>query len=911
MSSSRSWLGACLFACLLLLSRVALAEGPARAVPPLAERGRLALAGALSEPVRLQGEWAFAWQEFVDPSWQTLPARAFAPVPASWNELTADGKPPGQDGWGSFMLQVDCPPGEALAVEVLGQRTASRLYVNGELVSAHGKPGPGPQASWAAVNNRIPISREFACPLRLTLHLSNYDHRAGGFVRPLVVGSADALARQREARLTQHVVLLTAYGVTGLVALIFFGVRRRERIPLAFGLFCLAMAVYSDMIGERLLLRPFPPQVSWAGYMQVEYLSWIAAMALFLTTLRGLFPREISWRVLGLMFAGLGVGALSVLLLPPGSYSQIAVPGQGLAVLVCGYLAIAMMRGLRHNPDARVLLIGFAAVLASVLLDLLLINTLGVDRKFTPIGFALFLLSPAVVIGRRMSHALNAEERGRTLEENARLREDVERISRHDLKTPLNSILGVTRLLRDDGRLTVDQRELVGVLQRASLRMLEMVNLSLGLYKMETGRYDFRPQAVDLREVVTRVLVDLHSLAEAGQVALHLRGSGRGPVYVRGEELLCYSIVANLVKNALEATAPGGQVTLDLQAGDSVQLAVHNPGVVPPELAARFFEKYVSMGKSGGTGLGTYSARLMARAQEGELELHSGSSEGTTVTLTLRPLQGELLPAAAPAPVVPVVPRLADLPPREVLLVDDDEFTRLVTRRYLPTPPFSVETADNGVAAMAAMSRRWPHILLLDMEMPLQGGIETVQWVRDQELSAGRPRVRVVMISGNDDQASAERARAVGADRFLVKPVSREALLAALGELELEAAGGPVTQPPLTVPPPDTVDPGLECSPEDDLVTVDPGWSEFFPEFIRMQRDTVEAMARALAAGDREDVHFLAHRATGGLATMGLEWAARQGRAIERGAHGAPVEQLQQRIEALRGHLRRVRLRPP
>jgi hypothetical protein len=80
------------------------------------------------------------------------------------------------------------------------------------------------------------------------------------------------------------------------VALIFFVARRRERIPLAFGLFCLAMAVYTDMIGERLFLRPLPAQIAWSGYMRAEYLSWLAAMALFLLTLRGLFPTEIALR---------------------------------------------------------------------------------------------------------------------------------------------------------------------------------------------------------------------------------------------------------------------------------------------------------------------------------------------------------------------------------------------------------------------------------------------------------------------------------------------------------------------------------------------------------------------------------------------------------------------------------------
>lgn len=886
----------------LLFGLLLLVAGTAPAAP-LAVQGHLALDASAERPIALNGDWGFAWQRFVDPAWTQLPVRAFAPVPRSWNDLDADGKPPGPDGAGSYLLRVDCPAGQAVAVDAAGQRTASRLYVNGTLVAAHGRAGLGAQDTEAAVHHRVPISREFACPLRITLHVANFEHRAGGFVRPLLVGPADVLARERESRVLRETVLLAAYLLVATVGLIFFAVRRRERVPLVFGLFCVAMALYTDMISERLLLRWLPGQaLDWTVYMAIEYLAWIAAMALFFLTLRGLFPQEIHRRMEQAVLAGLGVGALAVLLLPPELYSYVVLPGQTIAVGVALYVAVALLRARgRTRADARVLLVGMVAVLGALALDLLMIDAPGPDRKFAPFGFALFLLSPAFVIARRMSAALNAEERNRTLEENARLREDVERISRHDLKTPLNSILGVTRLLGDDVRLTSEQRELVGVLQRAGLRMVEMVNLSLGLFRMETGTYDFRPQAVDLRDAVTRVLVDLHSYAEANGVTLHQLGSDHRPVYVRAEELLCYSIVANLVRNAVEAAGPGGCVSVAITRGDPVRLAVHNAGEVPPEIAARFFEKYVTAGKSGGTGLGTYSARLMARSQQGELDLLTGP-QGTTLTLTLRPLREE--PHAA-VPVPTAVPGRVDwaagLPARQVLLVDDDEYTRLVLRRFLPHPPYEVETAANGQAALDAMQRRWPDVLLLDMEMPFLGGIETTRQVREREAAEQRPRCRIVMLSGNDDEASVRRAREAGADRFLVKPVSREALLAALRELEglpLPAAGAP--------PRPGT--PELAWRAHDEVVRVDPEWLEFFPEFMRSQRETVEAIARTLAAGDREDVRFLAHRATGGLATMGLAWAARLCRSVEKDALVAGADDLERRIQALREHLRQVRV---
>src|SRR5512139_2267308 len=96
---------------------------PVGAAPsaPVAQAGHLALAALPSGTFPLRGEWGFAWHRFVDPGWDSLPTRAFAPVPSNWNGLTADGKPAGQDGWGSYLLQVDCPRGQSLAVEALAE----------------------------------------------------------------------------------------------------------------------------------------------------------------------------------------------------------------------------------------------------------------------------------------------------------------------------------------------------------------------------------------------------------------------------------------------------------------------------------------------------------------------------------------------------------------------------------------------------------------------------------------------------------------------------------------------------------------------------------------------------------------------------------------------------------------------
>jgi PAS domain S-box-containing protein len=348
-----------------------------------------------------------------------------------------------------------------------------------------------------------------------------------------------------------------------------------------------------------------------------------------------------------------------------------------------------------------------------------------------------------------------------------RLREEVERMSRHDLKTPLNSVIAMARLLRESGKLGTADDELLGSIERAGYRVLNMVNLSLDLFRMEEGSYEFRPRPVDLAGVARRVAADLDSQAASKGVTVHVRAAGARTA--QGEEPLCYSMLANLIKNAIEAAPDDSVVAVTLEGRGGELLAhIHNAGVVPESVQPRFFQKYVTAGKSGGVGLGAYSARLLARIQQGDISLHTSAAAGTTVTVTLAAADGPAAGSAAGSPAAAG---------RRVLVVDDDEFNRLVLRRFLPGPAFEVEEAVNGRAALDAARRLWPDVVLLDLEMPVMDGCETASKLRQLEREGARKRCTIVAISSNDEAAVVRRALAAGCDRFQVKPVSRDTLL--------------------------------------------------------------------------------------------------------------------------------------
>lgn len=220
-----------------------------------------------------------------------------------------------------------------------------------------------------------------------------------------------------------------------------------------------------------------------------------------------------------------------------------------------------------------------------------------------------------------------------------RLREDVERIMKHDLKSPLMFVIAVPQILAENENLTEEEHQLLSNLEDAGYSMQNMIDSSLDMFKIEQGTYDLTPAEVDMVAVVDDVVLVLGALARTKSLDVQLlKGEtslDEGPICFSGEQMLCDSMMANIIRNAMEASPENGKVRITLEKDRGVRCSVHNDGVVPEEIRDRFFEKYATAGKKGGTGLGTYSARLVAEAHGGTIGFTSAEEEGTTVMVWL------------------------------------------------------------------------------------------------------------------------------------------------------------------------------------------------------------------------------------------------------------------------------------
>jgi len=218
-------------------------------------------------------------------------------------------------------------------------------------------------------------------------------------------------------------------------------------------------------------------------------------------------------------------------------------------------------------------------------------------------------------------------------------RQDVERIIRHDIKSPLIGLHSLAECVLEQGMEEGEFRSEAPRMLHAIRQVLKLVDSSEKILLMERGIYAPCARWFEFDGLVGNVELSLSPLLNARKVRLRrawAAAAGSGSPLVYGEEFLVEDMILNLVKNAVEASPENAEVTINCTAGpEGRHIGIHNPGEVPGPMRERFFMKYATDGKPHGKGLGTYSAKLVARAHGGSIGFVSTAEEGTTVSVIL------------------------------------------------------------------------------------------------------------------------------------------------------------------------------------------------------------------------------------------------------------------------------------
>ncbi|WP_291328407.1 sensor histidine kinase KdpD [Desulfovibrio sp. UCD-KL4C] len=233
--------------------------------------------------------------------------------------------------------------------------------------------------------------------------------------------------------------------------------------------------------------------------------------------------------------------------------------------------------------------------------------------------------------------ALDVTEQRKQLQ----LREEMERIARHDLRSPTATIVGMSRILETEANLDSDYKQLAEIIRKTSERMIRQIDTSLTLIRLETGSLVTDSHPFNLFGAITAAIGDVSQLVEEKKLEIQCfldddLIQDECPLVCYGEASLIITMFSNLIKNAAEAAPDFSTVTIRLSdTNHSIITEIHNFGEVPSSIKNSFFDRYATHGKKNGTGLGTYSAKLIAKVSGGDISFTTSRNHGTSLTTTL------------------------------------------------------------------------------------------------------------------------------------------------------------------------------------------------------------------------------------------------------------------------------------
>jgi CheY-like chemotaxis protein len=360
----------------------------------------------------------------------------------------------------------------------------------------------------------------------------------------------------------------------------------------------------------------------------------------------------------------------------------------------------------------------------------------------------------------------------------------------HELRTPMNAVLGFSKIMQSDPDITDAQRQNLNIINRSGSHLLNLINDILDMAKIEAGRVVIEPEPFDLGEAIRDIVDMMRERAENKHLQLLHVEQSNFPRFVEADPYKLRQILINLIGNAIKYTETGTvTLSLDVKEHDEADkmwliCEVKDTGVgISPEDQEKIFEPFVQVGKNSaqkGTGLGLPITKKYISLMGGTLSVSSEAKQGSlfridlpvrkvtaTEIMAIKPHQNQVL-GLAPNQTLP-----------RLLIVDDNLDNRLLLKKILHPFGFQLREACNGLEAVEIFQQWHPHLIWMDIRMPVMDGTEATRRIKAMPL--GKNTV-IVALTASVFAEQRENLFRAGVDAFISKPYRVDDIFACLHE---------------------------------------------------------------------------------------------------------------------------------
>jgi|GEM_PF-703920 len=350
----------------------------------------------------------------------------------------------------------------------------------------------------------------------------------------------------------------------------------------------------------------------------------------------------------------------------------------------------------------------------------------------------------------------------------------------HEIRTPLNAIIGLIDLLGATN-LSEEQKYYLEMMKTSAHNLLGVINEVLDLSKIEAGELEIEHIEFDLYEVIESVIIGLAQNARQKGLEIFYHIKPDVPQFVIGDPTRLKQVITNLVGNAIKFTEKGHVVArVEVQERRDEKVTLHfmveDTGIgIPKEKQKKIFESFTQADASttrkyGGTGLGLTISKHLVEMMGGKIWVESEVGKGSTFHF--------ILPFAIATEKEEKRFKPVELKGLKVLVVDDNPINLIILRDMLSSWGMKVDEADDGITALemlkSALKKKKPYQLVItDEQMPQMRGLELCQYIRKMEEYTSMP---IIILSSIDIKGSRQKAKEIGVDRYLVRPVRQSKL---------------------------------------------------------------------------------------------------------------------------------------
>jgi PAS domain S-box-containing protein len=473
----------------------------------------------------------------------------------------------------------------------------------------------------------------------------------------------------------------------------------------------------------------------------------------------------------------------------------------------------------------------------------------------------------------------------------------------HEMRTPMNAILGMADLLAESS-LGEEQRGYVRVFQKAGANLLDLINNILDLSKVEAGHVELESIRFDLGALLEKIIEMLAARARELGLQFSLEILPGVPLGLVGDPNRLRQVLLNLVGNALKFTERGS-VTLRVEpergqpggsslggggATEWLRFSVLDTGIgIAGDKVEMIFGRFTQADSSttrkyGGTGLGLAISRGLVELMGGQIGCTSEEGQGSAFFLTAPFIIGRErdAPQAAKAAVVALPPasQCEPQPVFRILIVEDSADNLALVKAYLKGGGFELDFAENGKIAVEKVMSDHPHLVLMDLQMPVMGGLEATRVIRQWEAETHTHPIPILALTAHAAADCAGRSLEAGCNEHLTKPIKKSTLLEAISR---HLSGK------IRITPPQGIE-GL------------------VPKYLENVRRGIHEILASGEFPDCDRSRRLGHQFKGSGEGYGFPEITRTGAAVESAAKAADQHEIRSQILALASYLDRVEI---